>query len=463
MKKNKHSWIVFISLIVIILLLGIIWIIYGVGRNSGITLSQHPTTSVVDNSPKGVVQKILDAVEKQDANQYLDGLDPSLRNQPNYFFASALVRGIQSNLGLKDIGDLNKVSFKDLQFQTVDNNGTTATVHVSGKVRNLTMAVENDFSGNFFTKNIDGTWFLSNAKPVATSQPTAQLAVASETEPKLLAYQYEVKDGGEGWNLGTVHLAFENTRKVMIPPGFPPRESGNYDVHDAYVETQEGKTYPAKVTASWGMSGDINGLIDFRPVPGIPPGFRATLGTTVLDRTLNWGRQVVEFKFAQAAHPTVIKFPSRPDWDINLSKVTKSDIQTPTDLPLNSFKSINSLEGTVLLDQPDKLLVTLGKCVREPDGWANGPSAYITYKVVNRDKFDEISGSFQLPALADFFQAQMWYHQASTIKVKVGPGQTVEDKLWLFSWSKGNTVFEIFYWSDSRYDVVNASDCVVIH
>ncbi len=50
----------------------------------------------------------------------------------------------------------------------------------------------------------------------------------------LIAYGYEVKDVGDGWNIGTLHLAFENVSDVMLPLDSPPRSMGLYNLTMAH-------------------------------------------------------------------------------------------------------------------------------------------------------------------------------------------------------------------------------------
>lgn len=299
-----------------------------------------------------------------------------------------------------------------------------------------------------------GTSASAGDVEVSERFPSTQPPVASESDPTLIAYGYEVKDAGDGWNVGTLRLAFENTSDVMVPSDPPPRSKGYYNVNNAFVETQEGKTYPVKVIADYGLLSYSEGEIDLRAMPGIPPGFRLEGGFSSIGGTyVMWGRLIVEFKFAQVAHPTVIKFPTRPDWTINLAEAAKSDLEMPTDLPVSSFKSINALNGTVLLNEPGKLLVTLGRCVLVRD------KGYLTYTAVNRDQLDEISANVQFPAYASLRKGQIDYERTTTIEIKVGPGQTEENRLYVFSLSDATTHL-ILYQPDGEYDVYTTGDCV---
>ena len=169
------------------------------------------------------------------------------------------------------------------------------------------------------------------------------------------------------------------------------------NLNNAFVETQEGVTYSATVIADYGFISYSEGEIDLRPMPGIPPGFRVEEGFSAIGGDyIPWGGIIVEFKFAQAAHPTFVKFPTMPDWTIDLAEATRSDLKMPTELPVSGFESINALHGTVLLDDPGKALVTLDKCILAFN------KGYLTYTVVNRDQFDETNAKIQFPGMVHF-------------------------------------------------------------
>lgn len=129
-----------------------------------------PTVPTFKDTPEDVVRKSLYAIEKQDADQYLDALDPALRQEPNYFFANTLSKGLFSAFGLGGVGDMTKLSFRGLKLnrQNIDEN--SARVDVTGKLRNLAVATEEDFSGSFYTRKIDGTWYVSSEEIVRAAE-----------------------------------------------------------------------------------------------------------------------------------------------------------------------------------------------------------------------------------------------------------------------------------------------------
>jgi len=59
-----------------------------------------------------------------------------------------------------DASDLTKVTWKDLKFQTVDNDGTVAHVRVTGKLRLLSLGMEVPYETVETTKKVDGIWYV---------------------------------------------------------------------------------------------------------------------------------------------------------------------------------------------------------------------------------------------------------------------------------------------------------------
>ncbi len=206
-----------------------------------------PTVPTFRNSPGDVVRKSLYAIEKQDADQYLDALDPALRQEPNYFFANTLSKGLLGSFGLGGVGDLSKVSFRELKLNTQNIDDNSARVDVTGKLRNLAVATEEDFNGSFYTRNIDGTWYVSSEEIVRAAElqaaaQAAQQALFDQCNHPLEAIKFElsepVKFGAEastfkikitntdnkvhslriGWylNLGTKEISSSNDDQISV-------------------------------------------------------------------------------------------------------------------------------------------------------------------------------------------------------------------------------------------------------
>lgn len=280
----------------------------------------------------------------------------------------------------------------------------------------------------------------------------------NETEPMLTAYHYEIEDVGDGWNLGKVFLAFENIGSTWVPLNRPEtRNSGvAYGVEDAYIETQEGENYSIRVYSDFSKFAKAEGgaqktenWISFSSMPPIPPGFRVSEGLTFYeDGGYAWGRYVLEFRFAKAAHPTVVVFPTKPEWNIDLANVP-GELSMPVASIEEDIPSISSLEGTILVDEEDKLQITIGRCIH----------GYIELIVKNRDKFNSSIIESYFPAMASYTGGKITYKVPQRFNPNlIGPDQTV-------TYSVSIPLFEdetshvAIYWSDRDYDLVSTADC----
>jgi len=69
---------------------------------------------------------------------------------------------IQAVAGLfgVDASDLTEVTWKDMQFQAVDNDGTMAHVRVTGNLRLLSLGMEVPSETVETTKKVDGIWYV---------------------------------------------------------------------------------------------------------------------------------------------------------------------------------------------------------------------------------------------------------------------------------------------------------------
>ena len=111
------------------------------------------------NSPEGVVRKMYDATQERDQDKYIDCLAPESRMMPGFFFWEQVMRAGAGLFGV-DASDLTEVTWKDMQFQAVDNDGTVALVRVTGKLRLLSLGMEVPYETVETTKKVDGIWYV---------------------------------------------------------------------------------------------------------------------------------------------------------------------------------------------------------------------------------------------------------------------------------------------------------------
>lgn len=279
------------------------------------------------------------------------------------------------------------------------------------------------------------TTILSDATSEVPSTPTVR-------EPDLIVVSYVSQEAGDGWNNGRVSLAFENQDEEYLPSPFPLESvgAGYYDTRDAYVETVEGKTYPVEVSSHGEDNFTRKGRIDISRLPPIPPGFTIEGGTTFGFGTgefgsnyAAWGNLVVRFKFAQAAHPTRIVFPSNPRWNIDLTGVTNRRLINATDAPKESFEHLDVLAGEIISDNETSTIMYIG-CRK---GGYLDLDRYLAISVTNKDALDQITVQVVLPAHAIIREEQwpsgtgkteyavrMNYSDETQETMTIGPGST---------------------------------------
>jgi hypothetical protein len=146
---------------------------------------------------------------------------------------------------------------------------------------------------------------------------------------------------------------------------------------------------------------------------------------------------------------------------IDLAKAG-SKLQFPTELPSNSFKTINSLfEGKTAWDDPGKLNITLGPCVMGSIYTYVGSEGYLSYTVVNRDKFNEWRTNVNvLPPYAYMNKdGEIEYRKTGlTLSVGAGPGATAQGQTLIYD-NDPEATHIVVYRPSNQYDVYITSDC----
>lgn len=245
----------------------------------------------------------------------------------------------------------------------------------------------------------------------------------------ITAYNYSLNGIGEGWNEGLVQLAFENSGGVYIT-------HVAFDFSDAYVETQEGITYPVEI-----LSGDAGHVYGFgEPLPEnkvvfdnlfIPPGFR-------WDSSQPWEDEwyFLKFQAATSTRPIRIVLPRHPEIILDLETALTSKISFPTDnSTLREIASpIYSLRGKVLVDDPE------GISVHYTGGaYVNGQSLYLGVVVTNHDNYYERNTTSSNPASAIYYSnGGTAYYDFGQVSFSAGPGQTIFDYIlieYVFLWN----------------------------
>lgn len=114
------------------------------------------------NTAEGITKKLFDSLQENDANKYLDSITPADRKMPGYFYYRQLIQGLFGTdvLGQVEVTKL-KVIFSNMKIKEISNNGTVSQVQVNGKLRDLNLALEQNFSTVVTVVNTDGKWLVN--------------------------------------------------------------------------------------------------------------------------------------------------------------------------------------------------------------------------------------------------------------------------------------------------------------
>ena len=90
---------------------------------------------------KALSERCTMPYRRRDQDKHIDRLAPESRMTPGFFFWEQVIRAGVGLFGV-DASDLTEVTWKDMQFQAVDNDGFVAHVWVTAKLRLLSVGME---------------------------------------------------------------------------------------------------------------------------------------------------------------------------------------------------------------------------------------------------------------------------------------------------------------------------------
>ena len=273
-------------------------------------------------------------------------------------------------------------------------------------------------------------------KPTMAASPTLPAVLKSVADFAILPFFFTTEDAGDGWKVGRVDLAFVNTSDHLLE--FP-----RVDNIQITVQTLEGKNYPADLFSFLGDPSLYKmykfGTRGFE-LPGKPTGLLHVEGDLPLPRKLpismvispgsNGGVQhVIQFRFAQAAHPTRLLLSS-----LNFNYTI--DLLAPgADSPFPALPSGLSTSSLVELANAlrqvnSKLQIDFGSCAQSEEY----PYDFLLpFRVTNANQLDEerLNVSYAIWYSSGVYRVS----PTSTGPLfKIGPGQTVKDNLKFADW-----------------------------
>jgi hypothetical protein len=301
-----------------------------------------------------------------------------------------------------------------------------------------------------------------NAPTPVSRQSTVQntpTASPSKNDFLIVPFGYDVRDGGEGWKEGSIVLGFVNTSDRLLNP-----QKVVFQFVEATVETLEGKTYPANLYLAGLAYTDVLtnvfqvALDKLPPIPSKLPisAIAAVLPTHGATIEYQNFRNIIRFRFAQAAHPTQLILRS-PTSKVTIDLSSETESTTPTPLPGFSAHSLNNFANAISQLNP-RLQVEIGECRLRLNDYGNADYYTLPYTATNTNQLDEeqldfayatwhSTGIYDIydPALVRNMQG---YRQF----VKAGPGQTVKGELkWYgptFYVYQGLPIYLVVYGSD---------------
>lgn len=236
-----------------------------------------------------------------------------------------------------------------------------------------------------------------------------------------IGYNYTLESGNDGWSYGRVGLAFINNSDTLAIVE---------DVAvELYVETEEGQDYPAVISKQIPNNYDISpSKLNIGGFSGMPPGFVAINFNSNVETPEKY---FVFFRVAEITHPTKIVFPSLPQWNIELSNASITDIGFPGEDAIKHAVPISNLAGLILDEISGQAIMRLnGSCSIETT-FRNGyyHQIHLNYSIENTDTFQGVNFTGELDRIALTWNGIFLFSTPLFYKVEVGPGQTIENSL----------------------------------
>jgi len=280
------------------------------------------------------------------------------------------------------------------------------------------------------------------ATPAAT--PAVQALPASQNQiiPGLAVfpYDYQVRDMGDGWNVGILRLYFENTSDE-------PMYLSQGDLADIQVETTEGKTYPG--TLDYGsydydygwesylydqsyekpstfLSSRSGWYLDFHDLGFAPAHFPFSVIKESNSLLLIYE---VGFRFAPAATPTKMVLSTREHGNITFDLQGDIPKSMPEpNLAEREVTSIKELTGQKMYDG-ENLAVILDGCTIEKEGeLIDGINFH--YSLLNKNNLDQLLLGTWLDFVIYTSKFQL-YPVTEHIDDAINPGQSITERAYV--------------------------------
>ena len=261
----------------------------------------------------------------------------------------------------------------------------------------------------------------------APIEPTSIPRVSTASNLRIFPVNLQIQDAGDGWKEATLNLAYINTSAAPIhaqclvfgetPAGWQstaascPPNAMHFD--KMFVETAEGKTYPAEVAPPVIVAGDHDLKL---PVPPQIPFRQVTTGA------LGFIFETVKFRFAQAAHPTAVVLSGANQVRLSLDNVP-AQVPAP-DWNEFSVQPVSALKTETIAGNSSKVKITFdGTCVYHDISGFYQKGIDLPYTLVNTNALDEENYTIDITYAAYFPSGGLTYW-SYPLPLTIGPGQT---------------------------------------
>ncbi len=281
----------------------------------------------------------------------------------------------------------------------------------------------------------------SATSSIETPEPPTSTAIPSSPSRTgfsipLSGLNYRVQNTGDGWVEGQLDLVYENIGEEVLPPqclifdeeraaangllSYCP-ESPRTFISEAYIETNEGVTYPAEISPAVLRVGDLEGG---SPIP-VGVVFRNVRRPFASSYTLD----TVTFRFAQAASPTeLILVLSGEDGFQREDRIDLSNV--PQALPEAQFaeeRPISELLTAPIPGDNEEVETTFdGGCSYQEVSIFFKNGYVIPYTFVNQNQYEDESVILNFSYAVYYPGGMLQYSmpEIEDLSWTIGPGQS---------------------------------------
>lgn len=267
--------------------------------------------------------------------------------------------------------------------------------------------------------------------------PSTLTPQAATPPISIIGFNYKTRDVGEGWIEGNLRLGFENIsdeplaalclifdrEKAEIGMWSSGCPEDSIVTEEVFVETTEGKTYPAEVSPPAIELGSTGYNLPI--LPHVP--FQH------IDTAFGYVFQTATFRFAQAAHPVALVFRGNSaEFRIDLTNVPET--LPPPNFSVYHVKPISQLVNEHFLKGSERVTGSFeGECVYKYVPGFYNKAVLLPYTIINSNQLDSETYELWFKHAVYYPSGQLRYFvDYGDTSFTIGPGQTEKHEFMLF-------------------------------